>query len=181
VRLHHRNQPSSIGCPRTCVKALLDLMSRRSVLTDVAHIVDQSVEIDSLSPRAERWMAKTRGSDPENVDLTPGWMLTDKSPPIDGMKRSATWDMNQVGVRELSYGGFLTLIAATDQPTLHRAAVALPSIVHIPLPANDFGGYSGRARCAHQARGETAASECPSYMKMRALPGTIGGRMGGQG
>jgi hypothetical protein len=89
-------------------------------------------------------MAKTRGSDPENVDPTPGWLLTDKSPPIDGTKRSAMWDMNRVGVRELSYGGFFTLIAATDQPRLHRAAIALPSIVHIPLPASDFGGYFGR-------------------------------------
>ena len=53
-------------------------------------------------------------------------------------------DMNRVGVWGLSYGGFFTLIAVTDQPTLFRAAVNVAGVVDYAMYYEDpyHGGWT---------------------------------------
>ena len=53
-------------------------------------------------------------------------------------------DMDRVGVWGLSYGGFFTLIAATDQPTLYRAAVDVAGVVDYAMYYEDpyHGGWT---------------------------------------
>ncbi len=46
-------------------------------------------------------------------------------------------DTSRVGVWGLSYGGFFTLIAVTDQPTLFRAAVDVAGVVDYAMYYND--------------------------------------------
>jgi dipeptidyl aminopeptidase/acylaminoacyl peptidase len=46
-------------------------------------------------------------------------------------------DMDRVGVWGLSYGGFFTLIAATDQPTLYRAAVDVAGVADYAMYYED--------------------------------------------
>lgn len=46
-------------------------------------------------------------------------------------------DPNRIGVWGLSYGGFFTLIAATDQPTLFRAAVDVAGVVDYRMYYHD--------------------------------------------
>jgi dipeptidyl aminopeptidase/acylaminoacyl peptidase len=46
-------------------------------------------------------------------------------------------DTDRVGVWGLSYGGFFTLIAVTDQPTLFRAAVDVAGVVDYAMYYND--------------------------------------------
>jgi len=53
-------------------------------------------------------------------------------------------DMDRVGVWGLSYGGFFTLIAVTDQPTLFRAAVNVAGVVDYAMYYEDpyRGGWT---------------------------------------
>jgi dipeptidyl aminopeptidase/acylaminoacyl peptidase len=53
-------------------------------------------------------------------------------------------DMDRVGVWGLSYGGFFTLIAVTDQPKLYRAAVDVAGVVDYAMYYNDpyHGGWT---------------------------------------
>ena len=53
-------------------------------------------------------------------------------------------DMNRVGVWGLSYGGFFTLIAITDQPKLFRAAVDVAGVVDYEMYYEDpyHGGWT---------------------------------------
>jgi dipeptidyl aminopeptidase/acylaminoacyl peptidase len=53
-------------------------------------------------------------------------------------------DMDRVGVWGLSYGGFFTLIAVTDQPTLYRAAVDVAGVVDYAMYYEDpyHGGWT---------------------------------------
>jgi dipeptidyl aminopeptidase/acylaminoacyl peptidase len=53
-------------------------------------------------------------------------------------------DMNRVGVWGLSYGGFFTLIAMTDQPTLYRAGVDVAGVVDYAMYYEDpyHGGWT---------------------------------------
>jgi dipeptidyl aminopeptidase/acylaminoacyl peptidase len=53
-------------------------------------------------------------------------------------------DMDRVGVWGLSYGGFFTLIAVTDQPTLFRAAVDVAGVVDYEMYYEDpyHGGWT---------------------------------------
>ena len=53
-------------------------------------------------------------------------------------------DMDHVGVWGLSYGGFFTLIAVTDQPTLFRAAVDVAGVVDYAMYYDDpyHGGWT---------------------------------------
>jgi len=53
-------------------------------------------------------------------------------------------DMDRVGVWGLSYGGFFTLIAVTDQPTLYRAAVDVAGVVDYVMYYEDpyHGGWT---------------------------------------
>lgn len=53
-------------------------------------------------------------------------------------------DMEHVGVWGLSYGGFFTLIAATDQPTLYRAAIDVAGVVDYAMYYEDpyHGGWT---------------------------------------
>jgi dipeptidyl aminopeptidase/acylaminoacyl peptidase len=53
-------------------------------------------------------------------------------------------DADRLGVWGLSYGGFFTLIAATDQPTLYRAAVDVAGVVDYAMYYEDpyHGGWT---------------------------------------
>ena len=53
-------------------------------------------------------------------------------------------DMDRVGVWGLSYGGFFTLIAMTDQPTLYRAGVDVAGVVDYAMYYEDpyHGGWT---------------------------------------
>jgi dipeptidyl aminopeptidase/acylaminoacyl peptidase len=53
-------------------------------------------------------------------------------------------DMDRIGVWGLSYGGFFTLIAVTDQPTLYRAAVDVAGVVDYAMYYEDpyHGGWT---------------------------------------
>ena len=53
-------------------------------------------------------------------------------------------DPNRIGVWGLSYGGFFTLIAVTDQPTLFRAAVDVAGVVDYAMYYTDpyHGGWT---------------------------------------
>ncbi|HEX4750005.1 MAG TPA: prolyl oligopeptidase family serine peptidase [Bryobacteraceae bacterium] len=53
-------------------------------------------------------------------------------------------DANRIGVWGLSYGGFFTLIAVTDQPTLFRAAVDVAGVVDYAMYYEDpyHGGWT---------------------------------------
>jgi dipeptidyl-peptidase-4 len=53
-------------------------------------------------------------------------------------------DMDRVGVWGLSYGGFFTLIAVTDQPRLFRAAVDVAGVVDYAMYYEDpyHGGWT---------------------------------------
>ena len=53
-------------------------------------------------------------------------------------------DMDRVGVWGLSYGGFFTLIAMTDQPTLYRAGVNVAGVVDYAMYYEDpyHGGWT---------------------------------------
>jgi dipeptidyl aminopeptidase/acylaminoacyl peptidase len=53
-------------------------------------------------------------------------------------------DMDRIGVWGLSYGGFFTLIAVTDQPTLFRAAVDVAGVVDYAMYYEDpyHGGWT---------------------------------------
>src|SRR3989442_9468637 len=58
-------------------------------------------------------------------------------------------DTDRVGVWGLSYGGFFTLIAVTDQPKLFRAAVDVAGVAHYAMYYEDpyhRGGGGGRHR-----------------------------------
>jgi dipeptidyl-peptidase-4 len=53
-------------------------------------------------------------------------------------------DMDRVGVWGLSYGGFFTLIAVTDQPTLFRAGIDVAGVVDYAMYYEDpyHGGWT---------------------------------------
>ena len=57
---------------------------------------------------------------------------------------AATWTRERVGVWGLSYGGFFTLIAVTDQPKLFRAAVDVAGVVDYAMYYEDpyHGGWT---------------------------------------
>ena len=53
-------------------------------------------------------------------------------------------DAERIGVWGLSYGGFFTLIAVTDQPTLFRAGVDVAGVVDYAMSYEDpyHGGWT---------------------------------------
>jgi dipeptidyl aminopeptidase/acylaminoacyl peptidase len=62
-------------------------------------------------------------------------------------------DRRTPGVWGLSYGGFFTLIAATDQPTLYRAAVNVAGVADYAMYYEDpyHGGWTA-SRSARRSR-----------------------------
>jgi dipeptidyl aminopeptidase/acylaminoacyl peptidase len=71
-------------------------------------------------------------------DAQDAWMVTNY------LKTLPYVDMNRVGVWGLSYGGFFTLIAVTDQPKLFRAAVDVAGVVDYAMYYEDpyHGGWT---------------------------------------
>lgn len=71
-------------------------------------------------------------------DAKDAWMVTNY------LKTLPYVDMDRVGVWGLSYGGFFTLIAVTDQPTLFRAAVDVAGVVDYAMYYEDpyHGGWT---------------------------------------
>jgi dipeptidyl aminopeptidase/acylaminoacyl peptidase len=71
-------------------------------------------------------------------DAKDAWMATNY------LKTLPYVDMDHVGVWGLSYGGFFTLIAVTDQPTLFRAAVDVAGVVDYAMYYDDpyHGGWT---------------------------------------
>ena len=71
-------------------------------------------------------------------DAQDAWMVTNY------LKTLPYVDMNRVGVWGLSYGGFFTLIAVTDQPKMFRAAVDVAGVVDYAMYYEDpyHGGWT---------------------------------------
>jgi dipeptidyl aminopeptidase/acylaminoacyl peptidase len=71
-------------------------------------------------------------------DAKDAWMAADY------LKTLGYVDMDRVGVWGLSYGGFFTLIAVTDRPTLYRAAVDVAGVVDYAMYYEDpyHGGWT---------------------------------------
>jgi dipeptidyl aminopeptidase/acylaminoacyl peptidase len=71
-------------------------------------------------------------------DAKDAWMVTNY------LKTLGYVDMERVGVWGLSYGGFFTLIAVTDQPRLFRAAVDVAGVVDYAMYYEDpyHGGWT---------------------------------------
>jgi dipeptidyl aminopeptidase/acylaminoacyl peptidase len=71
-------------------------------------------------------------------DAKDAWMATDY------LKTLSYVDMDRVGVWGLSYGGFFTLIAVTDQPKRFRAAVDVAGVVDYEMYYEDpyHGGWT---------------------------------------
>jgi len=71
-------------------------------------------------------------------DAKDAWMVTNY------LKTLPYVDMDRVGVWGLSYGGFFTLIAATDQPRLFRAAVDVAGVADYAMYYEDpyHGGWT---------------------------------------
>ena len=71
-------------------------------------------------------------------DAKDAWMVTNY------LKTLPYVDMDRVGVWGLSYGGFFTLIAVTDQPRLFRAAVDVAGVVDYAMYYEDpyHGGWT---------------------------------------
>jgi dipeptidyl aminopeptidase/acylaminoacyl peptidase len=71
-------------------------------------------------------------------DAKDAWIVTDY------LKTLPYVDMDRVGVWGLSYGGFFTLIAATDQPKLFRAAVDVAGVADYAMYYEDpyHGGWT---------------------------------------
>jgi dipeptidyl aminopeptidase/acylaminoacyl peptidase len=71
-------------------------------------------------------------------DAKDAWMATDY------LKTLPYVDMDRVGVWGLSYGGFFTLIAVTDQPKLFRAAVNVAGVADYAMYYEDpyHGGWT---------------------------------------
>jgi len=71
-------------------------------------------------------------------------------------------DMDRVGVWGLSYGGFFTLIAVTDQPKLFRAAVDVAGVADYAsttrIPITAAGRRAGSARRSRTRRSTRNAS-----------------------
>ena len=71
-------------------------------------------------------------------DAKDAWVVTNY------LKTLSYVDMDRVGVWGLSYGGFFTLIAVTDQPKLFRAAVDVAGVVDYAMYYEDpyHGGWT---------------------------------------
>lgn len=71
-------------------------------------------------------------------DAKDAWMAADY------LRTLGYVDMDRVGVWGLSYGGFFTLIAMTDQPTLYRAGVNVAGVVDYAMYYEDpyRGGWT---------------------------------------
>jgi dipeptidyl aminopeptidase/acylaminoacyl peptidase len=71
-------------------------------------------------------------------DAKDAWMAADY------LRTLGYVDMDRVGVWGLSYGGFFTLIAMTDQPTLYRAGVNVAGVVDYAMYYEDpyHGGWT---------------------------------------
>ena len=71
-------------------------------------------------------------------DAKDAWMVTNY------LKTLPYVDMDRVGVWGLSYGGFFTLIAVTDQPKLFRAAVDVAGVADYAMyyEEPDHGGWT---------------------------------------
>jgi dipeptidyl aminopeptidase/acylaminoacyl peptidase len=71
-------------------------------------------------------------------DAQDAWMVTNY------LKTLPYVDMNRIGVWGLSYGGFFTLIAVTDQPKMFRAAVDVAGVVDYAMYYEDpyHGGWT---------------------------------------
>ena len=72
-------------------------------------------------------------------------------------------DMDRVGVWGLSYGGFFTLIAVTDQPKLFRAAVDVAGVVDYEMYYEDpyHGGWTASRIGTPQEHPEVYAKASP--------------------
>jgi dipeptidyl aminopeptidase/acylaminoacyl peptidase len=82
-------------------------------------------------------------------------------------------DTDRVGVWGLSYGGFFTLIAVTDQPTLFRAAVDVAGVVDYAMYYEDpyHGGWTASRIGTPQEHPEVYANASPlSHVDRLARP-----------
>jgi dipeptidyl aminopeptidase/acylaminoacyl peptidase len=82
-------------------------------------------------------------------------------------------DMDRVGVWGLSYGGFFTLIAVTDQPTLFRAGVDVAGVVDYAMYYEDpyHGGWTASRIGTPQEHPEVYANASPlSHVDKLARP-----------
>jgi dipeptidyl aminopeptidase/acylaminoacyl peptidase len=90
-------------------------------------------------------------------DAKDAWMVTNY------LKTLPYVDMDRVGVWGLSYGGFFTLIAVTDQPKLFRAGVDVAGVVDYEMYYDDpyHGGWTASRIGTPQAHPEVYAKASP--------------------
>ena len=115
-------------------------------------------------------------------DAKDAWMVTNY------LKTLPYVDTDRVGVWGLSYGGFFTLIAVTDQPKLFRAAVDVAGVADYAMYYEDpyHGGWTasrigtpeqtpaglrqGVAAVARRSAGAAAARPARHVRRERAVP-----------
>jgi dipeptidyl aminopeptidase/acylaminoacyl peptidase len=90
-------------------------------------------------------------------DAKDAWMVTNY------LKTLPYVDMDRVGVWGLSYGGFFTLIAVTDQPKLFRAAVDVAGVVDYAMYYEDpyHGGWTASRIGTPEQHPEVYANASP--------------------
>jgi dipeptidyl aminopeptidase/acylaminoacyl peptidase len=90
-------------------------------------------------------------------DAKDAWMVTNY------LKTLPYVDMERVGVWGLSYGGFFTLIAVTDQPKLFRAGVDVAGVVDYEMYYDDpyHGGWTASRIGTPQQHPEVYAKASP--------------------
>ncbi len=90
-------------------------------------------------------------------DAKDAWMVTNY------LKTLPYVDMDRVGVWGLSYGGFFTLIAVTDQPKLFRAAVDVAGVADYAMYYEDpyHGGWTASRIGTPEQNPEVYANASP--------------------
>ena len=90
-------------------------------------------------------------------DAKDAWMATNY------LKTLPYVDMDRIGVWGLSYGGFFTLIAVTDQPKLFRAAVDVAGVVDYEMYYEDpyHGGWTASRIGTPEQHPEVYANASP--------------------
>src|SRR5207245_9799427 len=89
------------------------------------------------------------------------------------LKTLAYVDTDRVGVWGLSYGGFFTLIAVTDQPKLFRAGVDVAGVVDYAMYYEDAyhgGGTASRSGTPEQNHQGFAPAPPSSHIDHRHRP-----------
>jgi dipeptidyl aminopeptidase/acylaminoacyl peptidase len=100
-------------------------------------------------------------------DAKDAWMVTNY------LKTLPYVDMDRVGVWGLSYGGFFTLIAVTDQPKLFRAAVDVAGVADYAMYYEDpyHGGWTASRIGTPQQHPDVYANASPlSHMDRLERP-----------